>query len=375
MLPAYVEPLDLSGELTVTIPNDRGTLLTINHKNGGRFNLYGSQVLLDIQPEIPFRYHHSDDSKFAFHLTPQGKGETEYHLRWRRTGTRLLNEPPSPPLWADMPAPDFSHLPETGLHLLCPAGIGDFIWIWSKFWSVAQKRDITFWFPEGEQKRAGQYAKLVGAKHDYLPGLWTEWVWNRPGDPVLPKEDRGWVSVQANLHLECGRYLSTWYPELPLKVPEPTVALAEDLPKQVLLFCCHEAYMEGNLTPEQWAEIAQILHRQLAPVRLVGAGRDVAFAERILEHYHSPLEPLFNKPLETLLSHTLSPQTRLMVAVASGPSIAAVNTGCPAVVAYPRWLEYMPGSWEPEGSRVLSCFTQELPSVIQAGQFREVARG
>src|SRR5690349_7981000 len=71
------------------------------------------------------------------------------------------------------------------LHLLCPAGLGDNLWIVGKFWSVCMEREVVFHLPAAESRRSGDVFRMMGLKYGYMPDLSTEWVWSRPGSPAI----------------------------------------------------------------------------------------------------------------------------------------------------------------------------------------------
>lgn len=263
-------------------------------------------------------------------------------------------------------------LPDDRLNLLCPAGIGDCCWILSKLHAVAAHRPVTFWLPEGEQQRAGEYLRLCGYDARYLLGLTTRWVWGKPGDPELPQV--GTVPVHANRHLERGGMLRDWYPVYPLKHPTPQLPPCPIKGAFVLAFLCHSGYMEGNLDPAQWGMILRRLQERVAPVLLVGAGRDVEFAREVMRGFEPGARTLFDRPLAEVLAAAASPLCRLAFGLAAGPLISAQVGGTPTFMAYPRWLSRMPGTWE--RFDVLSgwCHTHDLPQAVLRGEVEAMAR-
>ena len=249
------------------------------------------------------------------------------------------------------------------LHLLCPAGIGDFAWIWSKWHAVAAERDCTFWFPQGEQKRAGALAQMYGARYGYMPGLNTRWVWEQEGEPKIPSSGAV-LPLHPNRHLEAGYRIEEWYPGLPFKCPVPELNTAlykteVGTTPYVVAFLCHEGYMEGNLLPGVWARVLQHIEQEIAPVVLVGADKDVPFIEKVCETFDPTLAPITNASLDQVLAAIQGSVG--MIGVAGGLSIISTYLGIPTLHAYPRWLAQMPGSWEHEGARASWCFVDELP--------------
>lgn len=260
------------------------------------------------------------------------------------------------------------------LHLLCPAGIGDLLWILAKWKTVADQRPTVFHLPAGEQRRAAEYGRLFGIETSYLDGLMTGWVWEQPWEPVLPAGP-GWISVQANRHLEAGKRIEGWCPGLPYAPPRPHVACHDTHQRPyVLVFTCHRGYMGGQLKLQAWGEMLRTVERELAPIRFIGAGNDVPFVRELLPYLRHPdTRHLLDRSIE----HVLAAARGALCAfgVAGGPLIAALHEGCPTLFGYPPHLDRMPGSWEPPGSRWGWCFTRELPNLIRYQGLQKLLSG
>lgn len=249
------------------------------------------------------------------------------------------------------------------LNLLLPAGIGDCAWVMSKLYPLAKHRDTMVWLPEGEQQRAGHYMDMIGVKHGYLPGLTTNWVWQRHGSPEIVS--RGWVSLHANTHLESGHRIEAWYEDKPLSYPKLKFSNKDSYKNSfALLFPGSRNYMNGNLDVSQWVRVAEQLKREFGNVRLIGAGKDVEFVNEIIMrvggHSH-----LLDRPLNEVAAAFKSSRCKLFAGVASGPLIAATVEGAKTFLAYPDHLAPMPGTWEPPGSKTGWCFVKDLPKKVQ----------
>lgn len=229
-------------------------------------------------------------------------------------------------------------------------------------------------------KRAGALCQLYGVKHGYMPGLKTTDVWEEQGSPAIP-DSGGTLWIQANRHLEAGHRIERWYPELAFKTPVPklnTVLYKQEAgtPQYVVAFMAGAHYMEGNLLPGMWARIFQWIERNVAPVLIVGADRDVEFANRVCEIFDPTLAPVYNAALDQVLAAIKG--ARAMVGVASGLTILSTFMGTPTLSAYPRWLRSMPGAWEQGGAVTDWCFVDEmehsmgkLEQLLSAGVLRE----
>lgn len=266
------------------------------------------------------------------------------------------------------PWPDFRVGDPDALNVMCPAGIGDVLWIMAKFAHVARERKVKFWFPEGESHRAGGIARMVGVDYGYMPDLTTSWVWSQPGAPFLP--EKGWIVVQANRHLENGHHLKKWYPQLPLEYPKLRTHFKPRAANYVVGFMCLATYMGGQLTPKAWGEIFQYVHDNVAPILVVGAGEDVTFAREVERYYKSPLAPVYNAPLEEITA--LLKAARGTIGVASGILITSAAIKVPTLISYPRHLDKMPGTWEPEDGAWDWCFQSDLPDKVKSGLFETI---
>lgn len=265
---------------------------------------------------------------------------------------------------------------EGQLHVLAPAGIGDLAWIFSKWRTICQERNVTFWFPKPEQKRAAPLAHMYGAKAGYLDHLTTEWVWHGDpkgyhvlwspdGQPDIP--DTGAVLVvQPNGHLEKGKHIRSWYPDLPFLNPAPEskaaiLATLVGCPQYIVAFMCHYGYMGGNMMPGTWAQTFELIEKHIAPIQIVAAGADVPYAEKVCEIFLPSLSPCLDAPLPEVC--TILKNAKAMIGVASGISILSTYYGIPTISAYPRHLAAMPGTWEHPYANTAACFVDQIPFV------------
>lgn len=249
----------------------------------------------------------------------------------------------------------FLHLlPKDRINLLVPAGVGDLYWILAKFQTMP---GTIFWIPDAEQRRCRGLAEMCGIEYGYLPGLTTDYVWSRPGMPAI--DGPGIYEIQPNRHLESGRPLEEWYQGLPVKYPKlnPRHHLI-DAGDHVFVFMCNENYMSGQLCPETWASMLRVIEDRHGTIVLCGAARDVDFATKVNTLMGGTCKTLFNCPLNEVMAWILS--AKLCIGVAAGLLILAVCHNVPTVMAYPRHLASMPGTWEPRGGPWRWCFVDSL---------------
>jgi hypothetical protein len=248
--------------------------------------------------------------------------------------------------------------------------MGDFHWIWCKLGDWVRRREaqgdrIRFWIA-GRMRQAGSgcrlrravaYARLCGADAVDDPDLTTDAVWDSPGAPRLPK--RGIIVVQANRHLEVGRGLETWYPELParhhypISIPGEAEARAEALlaelgPQRIAVFTGGEGYMGGQQPPEEWRQLLRAVGGTWREVGFVfvGAGADVAHTAAVASALPTERRAwVSNQPVPVLVAALK--RCRALIGVAGGPGILGSAFGLPAAMFYPSHLYRMPGAWEP----------------------------
>lgn len=259
------------------------------------------------------------------------------------------------------------------LHFLVPGGTGDNLWIVGKLWQVCMERQVTFWLPAGEQKRSGDLFRMFGLPYGYMPDLTTEWIWSRPGSPPIP--DTGAIlSVQPNRHLEHGHRIEKWYPEYEFRNPVEFIDQSTMLygptagaSGYVVGFMSQERYMEhgGNLKPGQWARIWRMVEDTIGPVVLIGAGKDVEFAEEVLKFFNPTHEPMFNAPFDAVMA--LFAGAKCTIGAHAGPLILSTYMGIPTLQGMPRWLAPMAGTWEPEDAPWGAVYLDELENFIRAG--------
>lgn len=263
------------------------------------------------------------------------------------------------------------------VHVITPAGIGDFCWVWSKFWKLAETKDVSFWFPNsGDLNRVRPYCDLVGAKFGGYVDVDTKALLEFPGEFSEGDYSEGGVFyVHSNRHIEEGKplhekcpkggmYHQTWHPWLPFKNPAPPLHMIgkEDSPPHtgvnagiwkyadpimrkpyIVVHMANETYCEGNWFARQWATLLQWIE-QYAPVRLIGAKWDESFMEKVTKWYTPNLPPCIGQSFATAL--TTIANSSAIIGVDSGLTIMATYMGLPALRAYPRWLRLMPGTFE-----------------------------
>lgn len=275
--------------------------------------------------------------------------------------------------WPDQIATFIERLPidDGQLNCLCPAGIGDIAWFWSKFHAVAAKRKVVVWLPDSEHHRAGALCELFGVDYGYMPGLTTQMVWSywdTYKDLPIP-DSGGTIIVSANRNLEQGRRIERWYPELPFKTPTvDSNALSYKVEvgdaRFVIAAMGAKTYMEGNLMPAQWARLLRDIERNIAPVLIQAGARSGDYAKEVLKYFDPTFSPAMNMPFSEKL--TLMKNAVALIGPASGDTIMATYNGTPTLHAYPRWLKQMPGTWEHEEAVTDWCHVDELvlPGIV-----------
>lgn len=244
--------------------------------------------------------------------------------------------------------PDTSALDPNDINFLCPAGIGDILWIVYKMKSYAEitarsGKKVIFWLPGQEQRRSGGLLRTFGLNYGYLDSLTTPWVWSLPGNPSI-SGNGGIFTIHANHHLEAGHRIEEWYPSVNGAYPAIPARFNRPKGRYVSVFMCMNAYMGGQLKPQTWASIIERIEAEVAPVCLIGAGKDVAFAREVEGCYRPAMSPMYDCPVEEVIDSLSSGIASL--GVASGLMIVSAIYGPRTLMAYPQHLAKMPGSWE-----------------------------
>lgn len=247
------------------------------------------------------------------------------------------------------------------LHFLCPSGIGDFAWIYAKLWSVAEKRDVTFWFPNDEYKRVRPYCNLLGLKCEFCTIDMKECIDSPCNYEEEDWKDGGIFYLHANTHVESGERLENFLPWLPIKNPAPDRVTRWQGDKvsenYIVLHMGHHGYGEGNWPPRLWAKAVKTIQEHFnLPVMPIGAFWDKKFMEDVLLHVDVKKLPCMDQNFEYALKTIV--RSKGFIGVDSGLAIMSKYLGVPTLQAYPSWLvnptptkrnpkgTHMPGAWE-----------------------------
>ncbi len=106
--------------------------------------------------------------------------------------------------------------------LICPSGVGDFSWCWSKLYHVRDEVE-QIKIADGWPYRTTPYVKLCGVDSEYEKDFTYQTIqlnmaahqcstWQQYRDFPAPT-----MATSANAHLERGRRLEEWMPDLPIE--------------------------------------------------------------------------------------------------------------------------------------------------------------
>lgn len=112
------------------------------------------------------------------------------------------------------------------LNLVCPSGVGDVAWVINALWSVRdqiERVDIV----QGWPHRTREFVQCLGFESDYVEVTYDNIVAFEKVHGVYHTDNPTWakvrgitagtLNIEANKHLEAGKPLATWLPDL---VPE-----------------------------------------------------------------------------------------------------------------------------------------------------------
>jgi hypothetical protein len=118
------------------------------------------------------------------------------------------------------------------MKFIVPAGIGDFSWAWSKFYSMRHRIERIDPL-EGWPNRTAPYIELCGMPSCYVEHTYQSIILAEALDPVKTWADiealeRDTIMIEANEFLGTGKRLEDWLPDLPTEHHYPLHTTADD---------------------------------------------------------------------------------------------------------------------------------------------------
>lgn len=266
------------------------------------------------------------------------------------------------------------------VHLICPSGIGDVAWIWSKLWKVheqlkSQGRELIWHFPDTGDNRVHPYCGQVGMiVGEYLRGLrdFREFICDPQPEDF---ETGGAFFINANTHIEAGKPLhsqcpkwgphfgdsDTFCPWLPFKNPAPEVHAMQPntfddtekvlyLPSKpdpyIMVHVGPRTWMGQNWFPGFWARWIKKLE-EVAPVKLMAyTPCDGDYWKEVVERLGRDPEGGYcvDQPYSRALSWIVN--STAYFGIDDGMAIMSIYYGIDTFRFYPDWLHKMPGTWE-----------------------------
>lgn len=265
------------------------------------------------------------------------------------------------------------------LTLIVPSGIGDFSWIYSKFSSLGVPMHIRV--QEGGPPRAEALTELLplvkSVAHERI--AYTALVKRSISPLTSAASIRKHIAstpicVQANTHLETGKRVETWLPELtmnyhyPLNIsPKRVVEAVKLLPLSP--FICFYSSAESTARAwngwleNQWFEFMMGFRKRgiEIPFVMVGAGYDAGLGTKIEQLARKAKIAFFNLVGKLHLGSSLHVIrcSEYFLSFPSGLGILADVLECNATMFYPECLRRMIGSWAD-------------PQSLASGRFREM---
>lgn len=246
-----------------------------------------------------------------------------------------------------------------------PPGIGDFSWIYSKLCTLSTPLIVQVC--GGGPPRTTPFAdilpKVKHAEYGMLP--WPTLKRravpsNATKNDLMKSYPNGPLHIEANTHLEGGRRIEEWLPEIGIDhhyavtITRDQEARAEQhLPNQP--FICLFASSDGSVKnwnawkEDGWLEFMELIRKELPDIWfvLIGARWDTPLGDRIEYHAKQRGFKFTNLTAKLHIASSLHviKRSSYLVSFPSGMGILAEVMGCPCTMFYPDSLKNMPGSW------------------------------
>lgn len=248
--------------------------------------------------------------------------------------------------------------------LTVPAGIGDFVWLAMKLTNQPERFKVRL--PNGTPQRGHQILQLLPDlvdSYDYTPGLNYKKI---AADNAATKGKK-WAeltkqsfTLSANTHLEQGRRLESFLPDLPTSflldyaTKDSDTATADGLlsEKAHYIGIYGSAYSNArnwNLWgPDEWFSLSKMLYTRNKDFVFVviGAPYDTDLADLLMakyQEYHIPYVNTIGQPLAVVIE--ILKRLRYFIGFPSGLSILNETLGKDTLMFYPSHLKPMMNAW------------------------------
>ena len=229
------------------------------------------------------------------------------------------------------------------------AGIGDNIWLIQKLINSGEK--FSFHLPAGKPQRGKQIFDILPqigvAAYDSQYRKYTELSQTNIANRVKNFYDikENWFSLSINQHLEQGRRIEDFLPDLPtsFRIDWQTENEKTDLPDKPLIGIYASAYNTarawGFWKEDRWCRLILDLHNLNKDFTfvMIGADWDLGVGSLIIRYLYERDIPYINtigRPLSYVVE--VLKKLKYLFAFPSGIGILAPTVGCPVTMFYPN---------------------------------------
>lgn len=242
------------------------------------------------------------------------------------------------------------------------AGIGDFIWLAMKLINAKEKFHVVL--PDGSPKRGHQILDLlpqIVESHEYAPGLTYKII----NSNNAQREKKQWSKIiaksfylSANNHLEEGRRIEGWLPDLPItyKLEYATTEtdklttealLKEDRPYIGIYTSAYSNSRHWNgWGVEEWFKLIRFLHKKNIAFVFIGASYDIGITQEIIKQCDElgvSYVDTIGQPLSVVIE--VLKRLNYFLGFPSGLSILNESLGKGGTMFYPMHLKPMMNAW------------------------------
>jgi len=238
--------------------------------------------------------------------------------------------------------------------IIVPPGIGDFLWTGQKLLSTGEKFHIIM--PDGSPQRGHQLQQLLPdliASHEYRPGL----SYKKIANENIQNKKKQWSQIKerefylsANAHLEAGRRIEEFLPDLPTTYQLTYATTDKDVSKAAkILYDNQKRYIgiytsaysnarnAGGWSMLEWFKLIRLIHAKNRDICfvIIGAPYDVGITEELTEEMrksHIPFVNTTGEPLGVVIE--MMKRFSYFIGFPSGLSIINETLGKDGVMFY-----------------------------------------
>jgi ADP-heptose:LPS heptosyltransferase len=233
-------------------------------------------------------------------------------------------------------------------NLMVPSGIGDFSWIYSKFYNLGKKMNLMI--SKDEPKRLGPYVELLDlvetATNDG-PSYYDLKAKAKYNFSDIVEDN--YFCIEANSHLERGEKLENWFPELKTNYHYPIKLGQLKLPFDYIVLYTSSMGMIKNWNGwrvSEWITFIHLIKREFGnlPIVIIGAKWDKLLTDKIVAKARGKIIDYCGQ-LHICDTLSLIKGSKYFVSFPSGLGILSNVLDVPTTMFYAEQIKNIMGTW------------------------------